>query len=220
MAYKRNPMRSERICGLSRYVMSLETSAAATASTQWLERTLDDSANRRLVIPQAFLAVDAILILYQNIATGLVVYPNVIAKYLAEELPFMATENILMAAVAAGGDRQDLHERIRRHSQAAAKMVKEQGGANDLIDRLKADTAFAKVDVAAALDPLKFVGRAPQQVDEFMARNRRAHPPSLSGRTVPICRSKSLEISFCACSNGWVARLRCWLLLPSFRPHF
>jgi adenylosuccinate lyase len=169
MAYKRNPMRSERICGLARYVMSLETSAAATASTQWLERTLDDSANRRLTIPQAFLAVDAILILYQNIASGLVVYPQVIAKHLAEELPFMATENILMAAVAAGGDRQDLHERIRRHSHAAAKVVKEQGGANDLIERLKSDPAFAKVDFASGLDARKFVGRAPQQVDEFLA---------------------------------------------------
>jgi adenylosuccinate lyase len=169
MAYKRNPMRSERMCGLSRYVMSLETSAAATASTQWLERTLDDSANRRLVIPQAFLAIDAVLILYQNVATGLVVYPQVIAKHLAEELPFMATENILMAGVAAGGDRQDLHERIRRHSQAAAKVVKEQGGANDLIERLKGDAAFAKVDVAGSLDAGKFVGRAPEQVDEFVA---------------------------------------------------
>jgi adenylosuccinate lyase len=169
MAYKRNPMRSERICGLARYVMSLETSAAATASTQWLERTLDDSANRRLIIPQAFLAVDAILILHQNIASGLVVYPNVIAKHLTEELPFMATENILMAAVAGGGDRQDLHERIRRHSQAAANVVKEQGSANDLIDRLKADKAFAKVDLAAALDAHKFVGRAPEQVDEFLS---------------------------------------------------
>ncbi len=157
MAYKRNPMPQRTNLRPVADVMSLESSAAATASTQWLERTLDDGANRRLVIPQAFLAVDAILILYQNIAAGLVVYPNVIAKHLAEELPFMATENILMAAVAAGGDRQDLHERIRRHSQAAAKMVKEQGGANDLIDRLKADTDFAKVDVAAALDPLKFV---------------------------------------------------------------
>jgi adenylosuccinate lyase len=168
MAYKRNPMRSERICGLSRYVMSLESSIAATASTQWLERTLDDSANRRLVIPQAFLAVDAILILYQNVASGLVVYPQVIARHLAEELPFMATENILMAAVAAGGDRQDLHERIRRHSQAAASVVKQQGGANDLIERLKSDSAFAKVELSAALDARKFVGRAPAQVDEFL----------------------------------------------------
>lgn len=169
MAYKRNPMRSERICGLSRYVTSLETSAAATASTQWLERTLDDSANRRLIIPQAFLAVDAILILYQNVASGLVVYPQVIAKHLAEELPFMATENILMATVAAGGDRQDLHERIRRHSQAAAAVVKQQGGANDLIERLKSDSAFAKVDLSAALDSKKFIGRAPEQVDLFLA---------------------------------------------------
>lgn len=169
MAYKRNPMRSERICGLARYVMSLEASAAATASTQWLERTLDDSANRRLTIPQAFLAIDAILILYQNVASGLVVYPQVISKHLAEELPFMATENILMAAASAGGDRQDLHERIRRHSQAAAKVVKEQGGANDLIERLSSDPAFAKVDFASALDAQKFVGRAPQQVDEFLA---------------------------------------------------
>jgi adenylosuccinate lyase len=169
MAYKRNPMRSERICGLSRYVMSLETSAAATASTQWLERTLDDSANRRLVIPQAFLSIDAVLILYQNVATGLVVYPQVIAKHLAEELPFMATENILMAGVAAGGDRQDLHERIRQHSQDAARVVKEQGGANDLIERLKGDAAFTKVDMAAALDANKFVGRAPEQVDDFVA---------------------------------------------------
>lgn len=169
MAYKRNPMRSERICGLARFVTSLETSAAATISTQWMERTLDDSANRRLILPQAFLAVDAILILYQNITSGLVVYPQVIAKHLAEELPFMATENILMAAVAAGGDRQDLHERIRQHSQAAGRVVKEEGKSNDLLERLKTDAAFAKVDFDAALDAKKFVGRAPEQVDEFVA---------------------------------------------------
>ena len=126
MAYKRNPMRAERICGLARFVMSLQSSAAATAATQWLERTLDDSANRRLVLPQGFLATDALLLLYQNVASGLVVYPQVIARHLSEELPFMATEDILMAAVAAGGDRQDLHERIRRHSQAAAAEVKQQ----------------------------------------------------------------------------------------------
>ena len=136
MAYKRNPMRSERICAIARYAISLESSAADTAATQWLERTLDDSANRRLVLPQSFLAIDAILILYQNIASGLVVYPKVIGKHLAEELPFMATENILMATVAAGGDRQDLHERIRKHSQAAASVVKQQGQANDLLERL------------------------------------------------------------------------------------
>jgi adenylosuccinate lyase len=169
MAYKRNPMRAERICGLARFVVSLESSAAATAGSQWLERTLDDSANRRLVLPQAFLAVDALLILYQNIASGLVVYPQVIARHLAEELPFMATENILMAAVAAGGDRQELHERIRRHSQAAAAEVKDRGGGNDLLERLAGDPKFAKVDLKKSLDPASFVGRAPQQVDEFLA---------------------------------------------------
>jgi adenylosuccinate lyase len=169
MAYKRNPMRSERMCSLARFVMSLESSPAMTAATQWLERTLDDSANRRLVIPQSFLAIDAVLILYRNIADGLVVYPRVLARNLDAELAFMATENILMAAVAAGGDRQDLHERIRRHSQAAAAMVKQEGAPNDLLDRLAADPAFAKVDLDAALDPRKFVGRAPEQVDEFLA---------------------------------------------------
>jgi adenylosuccinate lyase len=169
MAYKRNPMRSERMCSLARFVVSLESSPAMTAATQWLERTLDDSANRRLVLPQAFLAIDAVLILYRNIADGMVAYPKVIARNLDAELPFMATENILMAAVAAGGDRQDLHERIRRHSQAAAAMVKQEGVPNDLLDRLAADPAFAKVNLDAALDPQKFVGRAPEQVDEFLA---------------------------------------------------
>jgi adenylosuccinate lyase len=169
MAYKRNPMRSERVCALARFVISLQSSAANTAAVQWLERTLDDSANRRLVIPQAFLATDAILILLQNVASGLVVYPNVIAKNLAEELPFMASENLLMAAVAAGGDRQDLHERIRRHSQDAAMAVKQEGKSNDLLDRLAKDPAFAKVNVTAALAPSQFVGRAPEQVVEFIA---------------------------------------------------
>ncbi len=169
MAYKRNPMRSERICSLARFVTSLESSAAQTAAVQWLERTLDDSANRRLTLPQAFLATDAVLILCQNVTAGLVVYPKVIAAHLEAELPFMATENILMAAVAAGGDRQELHERIRRHSQAAAAVVKEQGGTNDLLARLAGDPAFAKVNLAAELAPGKFVGRAPQQVDEFLA---------------------------------------------------
>jgi adenylosuccinate lyase len=169
MAYKRNPMRAERLCGLARFVISLESSASQTLATQWLERTLDDSANRRLVIPQAFLAVDALLLLYQNVASGLVVYPQVIARHLAEELPFMATENILMAAVTGGGDRQELHERIRQHSQAAAREVKEYGNPNDLLARLKSDPAFAAVDWDAAMDAAKFVGRAPQQVDEFLA---------------------------------------------------
>lgn len=169
MAYKRNPMRSERIAGLARYVIALESSAAQTAATQWMERTLDDSANRRLTLPQAFLATDALLTLYQNVAGGLVAYPQVIEKHLREELPFMATENILMTAVAAGGDRQDLHERIRRHSLAAAAVVKQQGGENDLIERLRTDAAFSKVDFDKALEPHRFVGRAPQQVDEFIA---------------------------------------------------
>lgn len=185
MAYKRNPMRAERICGLARYAISLESSAAQTLATQWFERTLDDSANRRLTVPQAFLAVDAILILYQNIASGLVVYPRVIQQHLQAELPFMATENILMAAVALGGDRQELHERIRRHSQAAAAVVKEQGGANDLLDRLRADPAFAGVDLASALEPARFIGRAPEQVDEFLdgviEPIRQRHAAALAG---------------------------------------
>src|SRR5262245_38266914 len=169
MAYKRNPMRAERVCGLARFVMSLQSSTAATAAVQWMERTLDDSANRRLVIPQAFLAADAILILVQNITSGLVVYPKVIGANLDQELPFMATENILMAAVQAGGDRQTLHEQIRRHSQAAAQRVKQEGKANDLLNRLQSDPAFAKVDFASVLKPQHFIGRAPEQVDEFVA---------------------------------------------------
>jgi adenylosuccinate lyase len=169
MAYKRNPMRAERICSLARFAMNLASNTDETHATQWMERTLDDSANRRLVIPQAFLAIDAILILYQNVASGLVVYPQVIARHLREELPFMATENILMAAVAAGGDRQELHELIRQHSQAAAAVVKQQGGENDLIARLKADKAFATVDIEAEVDPSKLTGRSAQQVDEFLA---------------------------------------------------
>jgi adenylosuccinate lyase len=168
MAYKRNPMRSERICALARFAMNLSANAAQTHATQWMERTLDDSANRRLVIPQAFLAIDAILILYQNVATGLVVYPEVIAKHLREELPFMATENILMAAVAAGGDRQELHERIRQHSQAAAAVVKQQGGENDLMARLRSDSEFAGIDVDAAIDASNLTGRSKEQVDEFL----------------------------------------------------
>jgi adenylosuccinate lyase len=168
MAYKRNPMRSERICSLARFAMNLTGNAAETHATQWMERTLDDSANRRLVIPQSFLAIDAVLILYQNVAKGLVVYPQVIAKHLREELPFMATENILMAAVAAGGDRQTLHERIRQHSQAAAAVVKEQGGDNDLMVRLMADKAFSAADIEAAVDPAKLTGRSIEQVDEFL----------------------------------------------------
>jgi adenylosuccinate lyase len=169
MAYKRNPMRSERICSLARFVMNLEPNAAQTVAVQWFERTLDDSANRRLVLPQGFLGIDAVLILCQNVTSGLVVYPRVIAAQLQAELPFMASENILMAAVAAGGDRQELHERIRQHSQAAARVVKEEGGRNDLIARLKGDAAFAGLDLASVLDPQAYIGRAPEQVDEFIA---------------------------------------------------
>lgn len=169
MAYKRNPMRSERICALSRFVISLQSSPAATAATQWLERTLDDSANRRLVIPQAFLAIDAALVLMQNVSEALVVYPKTIAKNLAAELPFMATEAILMAAVTAGGDRQELHEAIRQHSQAAALRVKSEAAENDLLDRLRQDPRFAGLDIDRLTDPALFVGRAPQQVDEFLA---------------------------------------------------
>jgi len=169
MAYKRNPMRSERICSLARFVMSLQTSPPMTAATQWMERTLDDSANRRLVLPQTFLAMDAVLILYQNIAEQMVVYPKVIEKNLRAELPFMATENLLMEAVERGGDRQDLHERIRQHSQAAAAVVKNEGGENDLWERLSRDPAFAGIDMNAALEPSAFIGRSPEQVDEFIA---------------------------------------------------
>jgi adenylosuccinate lyase len=185
MAYKRNPMRSERICSLARFAISLQSSPAATLATQWLERTLDDSANRRLVLPQAFLALDAVLILCQNVSDALVVYPKVIAKNLQSELPFMATENILMAAVEAGGDRQELHERIRQHSQAAGAVVKQEGGENDLLKRLVGDEAFAAIDLTATLDPAQFVGRAPEQVDEFIAQIvdpiRNKYPDALGG---------------------------------------
>ncbi len=168
MAYKRNPMRSERMCSLARFALSLQSSADQTMATQWLERTLDDSANRRLTIPQAFLTLDAVLIIYRNITRGLVVYPKVIEKHLNEELPFMATEEILMAGVQSGGDRQDLHERVRVHSQAAGRQVKEQGLTNDLLERLKADPAFAAVDLSKALDARRFTGRAAEQVDSFV----------------------------------------------------
>ena len=168
MAYKRNPMRSERICSLARFVMSLQSSGGQTLATQWMERTLDDSANRRLVLPQSFLAVDAVLVLYQNIAAGLVPYPAVMEMNLKNELPFMATENILMEAVAAGGDRQQLHERIRQHSQEAAAVVKQEGRPNDLLQRLADDELFAGVDLAGLMEASQFVGRAPQQVQQFL----------------------------------------------------
>lgn len=168
MAYKRNPMRCERATSLSRLVVSLASSPQMTASEQWLERTLDDSANRRVVIPEAFLAVDGILEILINVTSGLVVYPKVIAARVAAELPFMATENILMAAVKAGGNRQELHEKIRLHSQAAALQVKKFGRPNDLVGRLKADIAFTKIDFDKILDPNAYIGRSAQQVDEFI----------------------------------------------------
>jgi len=168
MAYKRNPMRCERVTALSRLVLSLATSPAMTASEQWFERTLDDSANKRVVIPEAFLAVDGVLQILLNVFDGLVVYPKVIESHVVAELPFMATENILMAAVKAGGNRQELHEKIRLYSQAAAGEVKRFGRPNDLIARLRADIAFADLNFEKVLDPAAYIGRAPQQVDEFL----------------------------------------------------
>ncbi len=172
MAYKRNPMRSERIASLARYVMTDSLNPAITAATQWFERTLDDSANRRIAIPEAFLAVDAILALYANIIGGLKLYPRIIEKNLMRELPFMATENILMYCVSEkGGDRQALHEAIRKHSIAAAAVVKEQGGENDLLDRIAADPTFAlsKEELQQLVNAEKFTGRAKEQVEEYLA---------------------------------------------------
>jgi adenylosuccinate lyase len=173
MAYKRNPMRSERICALARYVIVDSLNPAITASTQWFERTLDDSANKRISIPEGFLAVDAILGIYINITDGLVVYPKVIEKHVLDELPFMATENIMMEAVKRGGDRQELHERIRVHSMEAAKQVKVEGKNNDLINRIAADKIFGLniEEINAVLDPKNYVGRSPQQVEEFIGEH-------------------------------------------------
>ena len=170
MAYKRNPMRSERICSLARYVIADAMNPAITASTQWFERTLDDSANKRISVPEAFLAVDAILNIYNNIISGIVVYPKVINKRIMQELPFMATENILMDAVKAGGDRQALHERIRIHSVEAGKTVKQEGKPNDLVERIANDPAFGitKEDIEKSLKPENYIGRAPRQVEEFI----------------------------------------------------
>ena len=171
MAYKRNPMRSERMGSLARYLISLPVNAAMTAGTQWFERTLDDSANRRIVIAQAFLTADAILELYMNVADGLVVYEKTIAKHVAAELPFMATENILMECVKAGGDRQELHERIRVLSMEAAKIVKEEGGENDLLSRIEEDSMFEAVHgkLGGIVDAKNFIGRAPAQTEEFIS---------------------------------------------------
>ena len=169
MPYKRNPMRSERTAALSRYIISLYQNPAFTASSQWLERTLDDSANRRLVLPEAFLATDAVLLLCRNVAGGLVVHPRMIEKHLREELPFMAAEEILMEAVRRGGDRQELHERLRKYAHEAGRRVKE-GQANDFLDRVASDPAFGltREDLELLMDPTRFVRRASQQVEEFM----------------------------------------------------
>ncbi|RKJ02142.1 adenylosuccinate lyase [bacterium D16-54] len=171
MAYKRNPMRSERIASLSNYVMSDVMNPMLVASTQWFERTLDDSANKRLSIPEGFLAVDGILDLYLNVVDGLVVYPKVIEKHFMAELPFMATENIMMDAVKAGGDRQELHERIRRLSMEAGQNVKEKGLDNNLLELIAADPAFglSLEELKKCMEPSRYVGRAPRQVEEFLA---------------------------------------------------
>ena len=170
MAYKRNPMRSERMASLARYIIVDTLNPAFTAANQWFERTLDDSANKRLSIPEAFLATDAILNIYINVSNGLVVYPKVIEKHLMEELPFMATENIMMDAVKAGGDRQELHERIRELSMEAGAVVKNEGGKNDLIERIAKEPMFGMSleDLQKVLDPKKYVGRAPQQTEEYI----------------------------------------------------
>lgn len=170
MAYKRNPMRSERVCALARHLMSLPANTAHTAAVQWMERTLDDSANRRISLPEAFLATDGILETLLSITGGLVIYPAVIRNRIAQELPFMATENILMAMVKKGGDRQSLHESIRVHSLAAAAQVKQHGRPNDLIERVRKDPEYAPIhaELDDLLDPSTFVGRAPQQVADFL----------------------------------------------------
>ena len=170
MAYKRNPMRSERISSLARYVICDAQNPAITASIQWFERTLDDSANKRISVPEAFLATDAILNLYINVASGLVVYPKVIEQHLKNEMPFMATENIMMHAVQKGGDRQVLHEAIREHSMAAARRVKEQGLDNDLVKRIAADKLFGitEDEINTVLKPENFIGCAPYQVHDYI----------------------------------------------------
>jgi adenylosuccinate lyase len=193
MAYKRNPMRAERIASLARFVNSLEGNANATHAVQYFERTLDDSANRRLVIPEMFLATDAILLLMANISRGLEVHPAVIARRVAAELPFMATEELIVRAVRAGGDRQVAHEVIRKHSQAAARALKDGAESNDLLDRLSKDKSFGVKlkDLEGAIDPKRFVGRAPEQVDEFL---RDVMTPLFAGETARPTRPDELRV--------------------------
>ena len=170
MPYKRNPMRTERITALARHAITLVIDPAFTAATQWFERTLDDSANKRIAVPESYLTIDSILLILHNVSSGLVVYPEMIRRRLMEELPFMATENLMMRSVRAGGDRQDLHERVRRHAIAAGERVKMQGLDNDLLDRIAADSAFGvgRAELEEALNPDDYVGRAPEQVDAFL----------------------------------------------------
>lgn len=171
MPYKRNPMRSERICSLARYVIADAANPAITTATQWFERTLDDSANKRISVPEAFLSIDAILNIYLNVASGLIVHEKVIAKHIQEELPFMASENIMMDAVRRGGDRQVLHEEIRKMSIEAGRVVKEEGGQNNLLELIAQDPMFGMSlkEISAHMDPSLYIGRCPQQVDEFLA---------------------------------------------------
>ena len=189
MPYKRNPMRSERICALARYVICDSLNPAFTSATQWFERTLDDSANKRISVPEAFLAVDAILNIMINVVSGLVVYPKVIEAHVMNELPFMATENIMMDAVKRGGNRQDLHERIREHSMAAGKRIKEEGLENDMVDRIAGDPMFGmtREQILEHLDPSAYIGRCPSQVDEFLSECvRPAIAPYLTGEDVKV----------------------------------
>ena len=171
MPYKRNPMRSERICSLARYVIADAANPAITTATQWFERTLDDSANKRISVPEAFLSIDAILNIYLNVASGLIVHEKVIAKHIQEELPFMASENIMMDAVRRGGDRQVLHEEIRKMSIEAGRVVKEEGGQNNLLELIAQNPMFGMSlkEISAHMDPSLYIGRCPQQVDEFLA---------------------------------------------------
>lgn len=184
MPYKRNPMRCERATGLARFVMNLAPNALQTAAEQWFERTLDDSANRRMALPEAFLALDGCLDVMHNVCSGLVVYEATITANLMAELPFIASENLLMAAVQAGADRQEAHELIRRHAQAAGNRVKQEGGDNDLIQRIMHENIFKGLDLEAIMDPRAYVGRGPEQVDEFiqgcLAKIRQRYIASLS----------------------------------------
>jgi adenylosuccinate lyase len=193
MAYKRNPMRSERIASLARFVNSLESNANQTHAVQYFERTLDDSANRRLVIPEMFLATDAILLLMANVSRGLEVHPAVIKRRVAAELPFMATEELIVRAVRAGGDRQVAHETIRKHSLEAARAVKDGAERNDLLERLGRDKSFGvkTKDLEGAIDPKRFVGRAPEQVDEFL---RDVITPLFAGDTAKADRVDELRV--------------------------